>query len=138
MRETPIPDYQLLKRFSLDASEDAFRELVCRHSGMVYSACCRFLGDRHLAEDAAQAVFMVLVRMRLNYGVDKLRKKLAKRGVTLTALALTAFLTTNTAEAAPAALGTSIHAAAINWAGGAARSAGTGAGASMATSSNWG
>ena len=55
-------DSELLRRWVSEGCEDAFRDLVARHSGMVYSACARWLGDDHLAEDAAQAVFIVLAR----------------------------------------------------------------------------
>jgi len=43
-------------------AEEAFAEIVRRHSQMVYSSCLRRLGDAHLAEDASQAVFIALAR----------------------------------------------------------------------------
>jgi RNA polymerase sigma factor (sigma-70 family) len=58
----PITDRELLKRFLLDGSEEAFAELVNRHGPMVLAACRRQLRDRHAAEDAFQATFLVLAR----------------------------------------------------------------------------
>ncbi len=42
-------------------AEQAFAEIVRRHGGVVYAACRRLLGDA-AAEDAVQAVFMLLAR----------------------------------------------------------------------------
>ena len=56
-------DDELLAAWLDGRSESAFRALVDRHAGLVYGACRRQLrGDAHLAEDAAQAVFLVLAR----------------------------------------------------------------------------
>src|SRR5689334_2642060 len=60
-----LSDRQLLERFNADrdrAGEAAFAALVKRHGPMVLTVCCQLLGDRHLAEDAFQAVFLVLAR----------------------------------------------------------------------------
>ncbi len=43
-------------------SEDAFRGVVQQYIHLVYSACLRQLRDAHLAEDATQAVFVLLHR----------------------------------------------------------------------------
>ena len=55
-------DWQLLEQFRRDGSQVAFARLVERHVGFVYHVCRRRLRDGHLAEDAAQAVFVVLAR----------------------------------------------------------------------------
>jgi RNA polymerase sigma factor (sigma-70 family) len=55
-------DAELLRRYALDRSEDAFRELVRRNLGLVYHAALRQCGDPHQAEDVAQAVFTDLAR----------------------------------------------------------------------------
>jgi RNA polymerase sigma factor (sigma-70 family) len=43
-------------------SDAAFRVLLGRHGPMVLGVCRRTLGDSHLAEDAFQATFLVLVK----------------------------------------------------------------------------
>jgi RNA polymerase sigma factor (sigma-70 family) len=53
-------DGALLAEFAQNHADAAFAELVRRHGGMVVNACLRLLGNRHDAEDAAQAVFLVL------------------------------------------------------------------------------
>ena len=60
-----LSDRQLLERFSAhrDAvGEAAFAALVTRHGPMVLDICRQIVGDGHLAEDAVQAVFLVLAR----------------------------------------------------------------------------
>ncbi|HSZ54752.1 MAG TPA: sigma-70 family RNA polymerase sigma factor [Tepidisphaeraceae bacterium] len=54
------PDAELLLLFVRRRSEPAFRTIVERHKGLVFSICCRKLGDPHLAEDATQKVFVTL------------------------------------------------------------------------------
>jgi RNA polymerase sigma factor (sigma-70 family) len=55
-------DQVLLEAFVRNADTEAFSEIVCRHSPMVYRVCFRILADHHESEDAAQAVFLVLMR----------------------------------------------------------------------------
>jgi RNA polymerase sigma factor (sigma-70 family) len=53
----------LLAEYATTGSESAFRELVARYVGLVYSTARRLVnGDTHLAEDVAQTVFMDLAR----------------------------------------------------------------------------
>jgi RNA polymerase sigma factor (sigma-70 family) len=60
-----LSDRQLLDRFTAQrdaAGQAAFAALVMRHGPMVLGVCLQFLGDRHHAEDAFQAVFLILAR----------------------------------------------------------------------------
>jgi RNA polymerase sigma factor (sigma-70 family) len=61
---TGCGDDQLLSRFraARQESELAFEAIVHRHGSMVLEVCRRVLGDRHAAEDALQATFLVLAR----------------------------------------------------------------------------
>ena len=56
------PDAQLLRAFVATRNETPFEELVRRHGPMVLATCRRVLGNIHDAEDAFQAVFLVLAR----------------------------------------------------------------------------
>ena len=49
-------------REHLSGRDDAFAELVCRHADMVYASASRQVRDPHLADDVAQAVFLLLWR----------------------------------------------------------------------------
>jgi RNA polymerase sigma factor (sigma-70 family) len=56
-------DAELLKRYAEEGSESAFRELVRRQAGLVYSAALRQVsGDEALAKDVSQRVFFDLAR----------------------------------------------------------------------------
>ncbi len=61
-RIVPAPDAALLKTFIASRTDDVFAELVRRHGPMVLAVCNRVLADEHDAEDAFQAVFIVLAR----------------------------------------------------------------------------
>jgi RNA polymerase sigma factor (sigma-70 family) len=63
--EGPLTDGELLDRFlepGNDHRDAAFRALMNRHGGMVFRVCFQALRDRHAAEDAFQATFLVLAR----------------------------------------------------------------------------
>jgi RNA polymerase sigma factor (sigma-70 family) len=60
-----IADGPLLARFAAcrdELAEVAFAILVRRHGPMVLRVCHQILGDRHTAEDAFQATFLILAR----------------------------------------------------------------------------
>jgi RNA polymerase sigma factor (sigma-70 family) len=60
-----LTDRQLLERFTArrdEAGDAAFVALVTRYGPMVLHVCRPLVGDRHHAEDAFQAVFLVLAR----------------------------------------------------------------------------
>lgn len=59
-------DYQLLRDYSDEGSEAAFRTLVERHLPMVLGVARRATGDRALAEEIAQTTFVVLSRKASN------------------------------------------------------------------------
>jgi RNA polymerase sigma factor (sigma-70 family) len=60
---TMLTDSELLRRYCLDRSENAFSELVQRHANLVYGAALRQLnGDADLARDVTQMVFTDLAR----------------------------------------------------------------------------
>lgn len=57
-----MSDWLLLRRYVENGSEEAFASLVERHKRLVYWTCRRDIADVQLAEDAAQAVFVILAR----------------------------------------------------------------------------
>src|SRR4051794_22462210 len=62
---TGVSDGHLLERFAArrdETSEAAFSVLVARHGPMVLGVCRHLVGNTHAAEDAFQAVFLVLAR----------------------------------------------------------------------------
>jgi cytochrome c peroxidase len=57
-----LSDEQLLDRFVEQREDAVFEAIVHRHGPMVWGVCRRVLRDRHDAEDAFQATFIVLAR----------------------------------------------------------------------------
>ena len=75
-----LTDGQLLERFAAghsEAAERAFATLVDRHGADVLRTCRSILRDEHAAEDAFQAVFLVLVRKSRSLWVRRLSGALA-------------------------------------------------------------
>ena len=57
-----LSDDQLLETFLVHRENAAFQALVQRHGSMVFGVCRRILHNRHDAEDAFQATFLVFIR----------------------------------------------------------------------------
>jgi RNA polymerase sigma factor (sigma-70 family) len=55
-----MDDFQLLRDYAENRSEQAFAELVQRHLNFVYSTALRVVGESSLAEDVTQMVFIRL------------------------------------------------------------------------------
>jgi RNA polymerase sigma factor (sigma-70 family) len=58
--EHDLDDHALLEAWRSQGEPQAYHRLVVRHAGRVESICRRITGDTQLAQDAAQAVFLVL------------------------------------------------------------------------------
>src|SRR5438045_2271998 len=72
----PVPsDGELLARFVAARDEEAFAALVRRHGPLVLAVCRRVTANPEVADDAFQAVFLVLARK-----ADTVRPREAVRG----------------------------------------------------------
>ena len=67
-KKSAASDAALLRRFARQGRQAAFSELVSRYSGLVYSTCLRDIRNAAVAEDAAQAVFLLLARKAPTFG----------------------------------------------------------------------
>jgi len=103
----PPPDWNQLRPLL----EDVMHELDDKDR---YAVLLRFFQNRTLAEvGAALQLTENAARMRVDRALDKLRSKLARRGITTSAATLAAVVTANAVQAAPAGLAATISAAAI-------------------------
>lgn len=57
-----MDDWQLLRQYAEQNSQEAFATLTRRYVNLVYSVCRRELSDPDLADDVTQAVFLILAR----------------------------------------------------------------------------
>jgi uncharacterized protein (TIGR03435 family) len=61
-------DMELVREYASTQSEAAFETLVSRHLNLVYSSALRQVADAHLAQDIAQAVFIILAQKAKSLG----------------------------------------------------------------------
>ena len=56
-----MTDNELLAEYVSSGSQQAFGGMIRRHADRIYSPCLRILGQAPAAEDATQAVLLVLM-----------------------------------------------------------------------------
>ena len=64
-------DIELLEQHRTGGSDAAFADLVRRHVGWIHGVACRRLRDSHIADDVAQAVFILLHRKSPHFRSDR-------------------------------------------------------------------
>jgi RNA polymerase sigma-70 factor, ECF subfamily len=70
VRPLSVETDETLAELASAGERDAFEELVRRHADRLYAVVLRFLGDRHLAEEATQEAFVRAWR-----GIDRFRRR---------------------------------------------------------------
>ena len=55
-------DCDLLREYAIHGTEEAFSELVKRHTNLVFAAALRQTSNPHMAEEVAQKVFVLLAQ----------------------------------------------------------------------------
>jgi RNA polymerase sigma factor (sigma-70 family) len=104
--DAPEQDWALLR----PVLEDAMHEL---HESDCHAVLLRFFQNKTLNEvGTALGLSENAARMRVDRALDKLRGKLVRRGITTTALSLSATLSAHAVQAAPAGLAATVSAAA--------------------------
>ena len=58
---TQVPDAELVRRFR-EGDRAAYAEIVRRYQDRVFTLCLRWMGDREVAEEVAQDVFLALFK----------------------------------------------------------------------------
>lgn len=64
-----LSDTELVGRFK-EGDREAYAEIVRRYQDRVYSLCFRWMGDRQIAEEVAQDVFLALFRSLTRFRGD--------------------------------------------------------------------
>ena len=64
-----VPDAELVRRFK-EGDRSAYAEIVRRYQDRVFTLCLRWMGDRGVAEDVSQDVFLALFRSLANFRGD--------------------------------------------------------------------
>ncbi|HHO52621.1 MAG TPA: sigma-70 family RNA polymerase sigma factor [Deltaproteobacteria bacterium] len=62
-------DAELVRRFK-DGDREAYAEIVRRYQDRVFTLCLRWMGDREVAEEVAQDVFLALYRSLVRFRGD--------------------------------------------------------------------
>ena len=80
-----MDSWQQLQAFLSEKDESAFRAIVDHYTPLVFSAAQRILGDSGLAEEAAQATFIILIRKGKTLGPKTqflIQRSTATKGIT--------------------------------------------------------